>query len=80
MIDPVHEGLQKLLDEFGEGWMVSGYIVSLHLQKIDGDTMEQCLWWYPQPGQPEPMSVGLIAFLAGRCSAGELVLDEIGDD
>lgn len=74
--DPVQDGLQALLDQFGEGWMVSGYVIGLHLQRMDGETVERVPWWYPQPGQPEPMTIGLIAYLAGRCQAGELIVDE----
>lgn len=57
----VEQALQLLLDDAGDGWTLSGYVVVMGLEKVaDDDSITSASWIYPAPNQPGWVTSGLL--------------------
>lgn len=57
----VAEALQLLLDEAGDGWTLSAYVVVMGLEKVNDDgSIESTPWHHAAPNQPCWTTTGLL--------------------
>lgn len=59
-MDPIKEGIQKVLDAYDDGWTVSQFVVAMGLERIVGDDVEAICWIYAPVSQPGWMTEKLI--------------------
>ncbi len=52
--------IQRLLDESGDGWVVDQFVVSLGLQRMNGDHVESTAWVWAPGEQPDWQTDGLL--------------------
>jgi hypothetical protein len=52
MTDPIRDGIQKVLDLYGDGWSISHYVVCMGLERIVDGAIQTCPWRYVPPEQP----------------------------
>lgn len=48
-MDPLREAIQKFLDENGDGWTLTQYVVAMGLEKINIDGSVEAIGWYHAP-------------------------------
>lgn len=64
MSDPIRAAIQQLLDDYGDGWTVSDFVVVMGLERVTRDgELETMPWWCAPPQQAEWVTDGLIIAL-----------------
>lgn len=56
----VREALQALLDELGDGYHVSQFVVCMGLERVFGGEIESTSWVWSPEEQPGWMTAGLL--------------------
>lgn len=57
----VAEALQLVLDDAGDGWTLSAYVVAMGLERVNDDGgIESIPWCYAAPNQPCWTTTGLL--------------------
>jgi hypothetical protein len=61
MADYLRDAIQRLLNESGDGWHVTQYVIAMGLERINPDGSVECVAWHWSPrDQPEWQSLGLL--------------------
>ena len=61
MADYLRDAIQRLLNEAGDGWHVTQYVIAMGLERINPDGSVECVAWHWSPrDQPEWQSLGLL--------------------
>ena len=59
--DRIREAIQALLNQIGDGWTVTQYVVSMGLERINSDQhVENTAWYYTPPEQADWQTAGLL--------------------
>jgi hypothetical protein len=62
--DPIKTAIQTVLDQHGDGWTCSDFVVAIGLERVDSDgELETMPWWYAPKAQAEWVTDGLIIAL-----------------
>lgn len=60
-MDPIRDAIQRHLNECGEGWNVTQYVVAMGLQRMDSNgNIESTAWYYAPPDQADWHTTGLL--------------------
>ena len=60
-MDRIKDAIQALLNELGDGWTVSQYVVAMGRERIDSDgNVEGVPWCWSPPDQPGWQTLGLL--------------------
>lgn len=61
MSDYLRNAIQRLLDESGEGWTVTQFVIAMGIERINEDGSVDCVAWHWAPrDQPQWQSLGLL--------------------
>jgi hypothetical protein len=61
MADYLRDAIQRLLDESGDGWTVTQFVVAMGIERINPDGSVECVAWHWSPrDQPHWQSLGLL--------------------
>lgn len=58
--DQIQQSIQKLLDEEGDGWTLTQYVVCMGLARMTNDGVESVAWYYAPDEQPDWQTKGLL--------------------
>ena len=58
--DKIRAALQELLDELGDGYHVSQFVVCMGLERVYGGEIESTSWVWSPEDQPPWMTSGLL--------------------
>lgn len=61
MSDQIREAIQKVLNQEGDGWTVTQYVVAMGLEKLNPDgEIEATAWYYAPDNQASWQTCGLL--------------------
>lgn len=61
MSDYLRNAIQRLLNESGDGWTVTQFVIAMGLERINPDgTVEAVAWHWSPRDQPHWQSLGLL--------------------
>lgn len=61
MTDYLRNAIQRLLDESGDGWTVTQYVIAMGLERLNPDGSVECVPWHWSPrDQPGWQTLGLL--------------------
>ena len=61
MSDRVREAIQELLNQLGDGWTVTQYVISMGLERMGSDSrVEATSWYYTPLEQADWQTLGLL--------------------
>lgn len=56
----VEAAIQLLLDDAGDGWTLSGFVIVMGLERVAGDDIESASWMHTPANQPGWVTQGLL--------------------
>ena len=60
-MDKIREAIQQFLNDAGDGWNLTQYVVAMGLQRIDSNgNVESIAWYYAPEGQADWQTGGLL--------------------
>jgi hypothetical protein len=59
-MDPIRDELQRILDEWGDGWSVSHYAVIVGIERMTGDSVESTAYVHAPDSQARYVTSGLL--------------------
>lgn len=72
MTDELRDAIQRLLDEAGDGWTVTQFVVAMGLVRITSDgRLEAIPWHWAPPDQPDWQTVGLLNEAVDRLESAD---------
>jgi hypothetical protein len=75
--DYLRDAIQRLLDESGDGWTVSQFVVVMGLVRIDSDgQIESVPWFWSPKDQPDWLTLGLLERATGELHYAEFEEDD----
>lgn len=76
MSDYLRNAIQRLLNESGDGWTLTQFVIAMGLERINADgTVEAVAWHWSPRDQPQWQSLGLL-----ERAVEALHYDEMEDD
>lgn len=57
-MDKIREAIQAFLNEAGDGWNLTQYVVAMGLQRIDSDGTVESIAWYHAPDEQADWQTG----------------------
>lgn len=61
MVSDIRAAIQQILDEAGDGWTLSHFVVVVGLERMSSSGVESTAWLYMPDGQPAYVTDGLLA-------------------